>query len=105
MKFGKDVVIKNGKVIGIIYGYFINDILLIKMEILLMIFYKVYNCYIINNINDDDLFFFEGDFGFGVYVLENSELIKLLGIVFVLMKFYFVVVVCDISKIVEIFGL
>lgn len=61
-----------------------DDSLLIKMEVLLRIF-EFFNCYVIENINDDDLFFFEGDFGLGVYVIDKDirKLIKLLGIVFV----------------------
>lgn len=105
LKFGKDVVTKNGKATGTTYGYLINDILSIKMEISPMISYKVYNCYTINNTNDDDPFFLEGDSGSGVYVLENSEPTKPLGIAFALTKSYLAAAVCDISKIVETLGL
>lgn len=105
MKFGKDVVTKNGKATGTTYGYLINDTLSIKMEISPMISYKVYNCYTINNTNDDDPFFLEGDSGSGVYVLENSEPTKPLGIAFALTKSYLAAAVCDISKIVETLGL
>lgn len=75
------------------------------MEISPMISYKVYNCYTINNTNDDDPFFLEEDSGSGVYVLENSEPTKPLGIAFALTKSYLAAAVCDISKIVETLGL
>lgn len=79
--FENDIVIKRGKIIGIIYGYIINDSLVIEMD-----GYIYKNCYGIENINNDDFFFCLGDFGFGVYVIRGNNLIFLLGIVFVLLR-------------------
>lgn len=82
--FGEDIVIKRGMIIGIIYGYFMDDSLLLNMEVL-GVYFECYNCYVIENINDDDFFFLEGDFGLGVYVIDKDKrkLNKFLGIVFV----------------------
>lgn len=99
MIFGEGFVIKIGIIIGIIYGYFIDDSLLLNMEVL-GVYFECNNCYVIESKNDD-FFFFEGDFGLGVYVIDkdNRKLIKLLGIVFVFINWW--MVVCNIRKIVD----
>lgn len=82
------IVIKIGIVIEIICGCFMDDFLLVDFEIL-GINFECYNCYVIEKIKiNDDFFFFEGDFGLGVYVIDKDirKLIKVLGIVFVFMK-------------------
>lgn len=105
MIFGKDIVIKRGIIIGIIYGYFIEDSLLIRDMKILGIDFNGCNSYEIGNINDDDFFFFEGDFGFGVYVIKNGRLMKLLGIVYVYGILELIMVVCNIREIVDEFDL
>lgn len=83
--FGEDIVIKRGMIIGIIYGYFMDDSFIVKVDRLFLLrgYFVFFNCYVIEDNIDDKLFFLEGDFGFGVYVMENGKLFKLLGIVFV----------------------
>lgn len=44
-------------------------------------FYFFDRCFVVEDING--LFFNFGDFGFGVFFMENGYLIKFLGIVFV----------------------
>lgn len=51
------------------------------------------------------LFFDLGDFGFGVFVLENGKLIRFLGIVFVKYMVIKIIVVCWIDFVIWVFNL
>lgn len=81
----KDIVIKIGRIMGIIKGCFMDDSFIVKVDRLFLLrgYFVFFNCYVIEDYIDDELFFLKGDFGFGVYVMENGKLFKLLGIVFV----------------------
>lgn len=69
---GEEIVTKRGITTGTTYGYLMDDSLSIKMEVSPRTF-EFFNCYAIENINDDDPFFLEGDSGSGVFVLENRQ--------------------------------
>lgn len=81
-----------------------DDSLSIKMEVSPRTF-EFFNCYAIENINDDDPFFLEGDSGSGVYVIDKDirKPIKPLGIAFAFKNWQ--TAVCNISKIVDQLGL
>lgn len=106
MTLGKDIVTKKGITTGTTYGRLIEDSRSILMEVGPETF-KFDNCYVIENINDDDddPFFHEGDSGSGVYVIDknNKEPIKPLGIAIAFTNWQ--TAVCNISKIVDQLGL
>lgn len=79
-------VIKIGRIIGIIFGCFQYYVFLVKVDKLFFFrgYFVFFNCYVIGNMNE--VFFREGDFGFGVFVIEKDDMFKFLGIVFVYMN-------------------
>lgn len=79
-----------------------DDTLSVKMPVSdkIVVFH---NCYDIQNINDDDPFFLEGDSGSGVYVIKNKKPIIPLGIAFALTDSK--TAVCNISETVDELGL
>lgn len=97
MIFNGDKVLKKGRIMGIIIGCLVDNSFLfwINKFFLLKGCFCFYNCYVIENYIVDKFFFEFGDFGFGVYVMENENILKLLGLVFVNLCFY--IVVCKID--------
>lgn len=78
---GEDIVTKTGITTGTTYGYLIEDSTSLKMEVS-GVHFDGCNSYEIENIDDDDPFFLEGDSGSGVYVIKNGSQIKPLGIAY-----------------------
>ncbi|XP_052695493.1 uncharacterized protein LOC128173851 isoform X6 [Crassostrea angulata] len=101
---GEDIVTKRGMTTGTTYGYLMDDSLSLNMEVS-GVYFECYNCYVIENINDDDPFFLEGDSGSGVYVIDKDKRKpnKPLGIAFAFKNWQ--TAVCNISKIVNQLGL
>lgn len=67
------LVIKMGKIIKKIYGYLINDVMLV--DILIFGFLKKFFLFefcIVENCNEKEWFFEKGDFGFGVFVVDED---------------------------------
>lgn len=104
LKLGEDIVTKRGMTTGTTYGYLMDDSLSLNMEVS-GVYFECYNCYVIENINDDDPFFLEGDSGSGVHVIDKDKRKpnKPLGIAFAFKNWQ--TAVCDISKIVDKLGL
>lgn len=100
----KDIVTKRGTTTGTTYGYLMDDSLSLKMEVSGVKF-ECFSCYAIENINDEDPFFLEGDSGSGVYVIDKYKRkpIKPLGIAFGFTNW--LTAVCNINKIVDELGL
>lgn len=85
---------------GTTYGYLMDDSLSLNMEISGVLFDGC-NSYEIENINDDDPFFLEGDSGSGVYVIKNGSPIKPLGIAYAYGYLESTTAVCNIREIVD----
>lgn len=92
---------KKGRIIGIIFGYLEDESFIIKVNLCYFfnLYFVFYNCYFVWSFFEDKLFFVKGDFGFGVFVIDSDERIKLLGIVFVFL--FYLVVVCKIDEIID----
>lgn len=100
MILGKDIVVKTGITTGTTYGYLIEDSMSLKMEVSGVHFVGC-NSYEIENIDDDDPFFLEGDSGSGVYVIKNGSPIKPLGIAYAYGTLESTTAVCNIREIVD----
>lgn len=67
------LVIKMGKIIKKIYGYLINDVMLV--DILIFGFLKKFFLFefcIVEDCDKNECFFEKGDFGFGVFVIDED---------------------------------
>lgn len=96
------IVLKRGGIIGKIFGclfdgfyFFCVNLCLDDVVWKLGCFYFFDRCFVVEDING--LFFNFGDLGFGVFFIENENLIKLLGIVFVKFDFELIIFVCRID--------
>lgn len=76
---------KLGRIIGIIFGDLMDDSLIVRVDMFFLFrgYIVFFNCYVVENIIEQNVFFRQGDFGLGVYVMEKDEILKFLGIVFV----------------------
>lgn len=95
-------VVKIGRIIGEIIGILKGDDLVCRIDELLgyLIFF---DCYYVIDKEIEDLFFRDGDLGFGVFFIDDDGKLKFLGIVFVYL--FLKMVVCKIDSIVDIFDL
>lgn len=100
----KTIVTKKGTTTGTTYGYLMDDSLSLNVDISGVNF-ECYSCYSIENINDEDPFFLEGDSGSGVYLIHKYKRkpIKPLGIAFAFTNWQ--TAVCNINNIVDELGL
>lgn len=97
----EDIVTKRGITTGTTYGYLIEDSLSINDMEISGVLFNGCNSYEIENINDDDPFFLEGDSGSGVYVIKNGRPIKPLGIAYAYGTLGSTTAVCNIREIVD----
>lgn len=98
---GKVQVTKAGRTTGTTTGYLADNSLSVQINKTFTpnkSFYFV-NCYAINDKTTEKAFFEPGDSGSGVYVLENGDTLKPLGIAFGTL--YSCTAVCKINKVVE----
>lgn len=71
---GEIKVMKFGRGLGKIFGYFKYDGFVLKIVLIDLGRYLIFfNCYVVEDI--DYLFFVDGDFGVGVYVVKEDELL------------------------------
>lgn len=100
----KTIVTKKGTTTGTTYGYLMDDSLSLNVDISGVNF-ECYSCYSIENINDEDPFFLEGDSGSGVYLIHKYKRkpMKPLGIAFAFTNWQ--TAVCNINNIVDELGL
>lgn len=61
-----------------------NNVFIVRVGKIFLLrgYFIFFNCYEIGN-EKNQIFFKDGDFGFGVYVIENDGMLKFFGIVFV----------------------
>lgn len=90
-------VIKTGRTTGTTVGELTENLISIKVNSSFSAwgYFSFFNCFAIDTPN----FFKEGDSGSGVFVIEQNETLKPLGIAFAFMESY--TVVCSIDTIVD----
>lgn len=98
---GETKVTKSGRTTGTTIGDLKDDSLTFRVETFFMSrgFIAFYNCYAVENILGMNDFFKQGDSGSGVFVIENGQTLKPLGIAFAFLSSQ--TAVCKINRIIN----
>lgn len=94
---------KRGRTTGDTIGKLVEDNFSVRIYCRVDEYYEFKNCFGVQKINNETIFFDQGDSGSGVFLIdENDSSLKPLGIAFA--SFYSETVVCKIGQIVDAFN-